>query len=165
YEVALTTGLRANELRSLTVDDLDAEGCGLHLHAEWTKNRRPGFQALPAALVTRLKEFIGTGTVADLYRVSLRRKGSTMQVPENPLLYVGTHMARELDASRLRCGPPRPVGRLSARQARGSRGLRIVSLRGYFGRRRRFWHDAGMGSLRAPSRLIVTAAVRRRSAL
>ena len=98
YEVALTTGLRANELRSLTVDDLDAEGCGLILHPEWTKNRKPGFQALPAALVTRLKAFIESGTAADLYRVSLRRKGSTMQVPEHPLLFVGTHMARELDA-------------------------------------------------------------------
>ena len=98
YEVALTTGLRKNELRWLSVDDLDVDGCGLRLHSQWTKNRKPGFQALPAALVERLKAFIESGRAADLYRVSLRRKGSTMQVPENPLLFVGTHAARELDA-------------------------------------------------------------------
>jgi len=97
YEVALTTGLRAGELRSLTTDDLDTDGCGLILHPEWTKNRKRGFQALPSALVTRLEAFIESGTAADLYRASLRRKGSTMQVPGNPLLYVGTHAARELD--------------------------------------------------------------------
>ena len=37
YETAFLSGLRANELRSLTVDDLDTVRCGLHLASEWTK--------------------------------------------------------------------------------------------------------------------------------
>ena len=97
YEVALTSGLRAGELRSLAVDDLDVDGCGLRLHAEWTKNRKPGFQALPAALVERLKAFIESGRAADLYRAAARRKGSTMQVPENPLLFLDKHVVRRFD--------------------------------------------------------------------
>lgn len=32
-EAAFLTGLRANELRNLTVDDLDHEECGLHLRS------------------------------------------------------------------------------------------------------------------------------------
>ena len=97
YEVALTSGLRANELRSLSVDDLDIDGSGLRLDARWTKNRRAGFQPLPATLVQRLQAFITTGTAARLYRTFLKRKGVTLQVPENPLLYIGTHAARDLD--------------------------------------------------------------------
>jgi len=97
YEAAFCSGLRRNELRSLSVEDLDVEGGGLHLHAEWTKNRKPGFQPLPAALAQRLKAFIKTGKAADLYRTFLRRKDCTLQVPENPLLYVPSHAAREFD--------------------------------------------------------------------
>ena len=82
---------------SLAVDDLDVDGCGLRLHAEWTKNRKAAFQALPAALVGRLKAFIETGRAADLYRAAARRKGSTMQVPENPLLFLDKHVVRRFD--------------------------------------------------------------------
>ena len=48
YEVAFTTGLRRGELRALSIDDLEVENCGLRLHANWTKNRKPGFQPLPS---------------------------------------------------------------------------------------------------------------------
>jgi len=56
YEVALTTGLRAGELRALTVQHLDTARRGLCLEAAWTKNRKPGFQPLPASLLQRLIE-------------------------------------------------------------------------------------------------------------
>ena len=56
YEVALCTGLRVRELRSLTVAHLDTERSGLRLDAVWTKNRRAGFQPLSTALARRLVE-------------------------------------------------------------------------------------------------------------
>ena len=43
YEVALCSGLRAGELRALTVAHLDTVRGGVRLDAEWTKNRKPGF--------------------------------------------------------------------------------------------------------------------------
>ena len=49
-ETAFCTGLRANELRSLTLDDLDVERGVLHLDASWTKNRKAGVQPVPIAL-------------------------------------------------------------------------------------------------------------------
>jgi len=54
YEVAISTGLRAGELRALRVCNLDIPEGGLHLEAEWTKNRREDFQALPNSLMERL---------------------------------------------------------------------------------------------------------------
>ena len=56
YEVALTSGLRANELRSLKVANLDIERGGLRLDANWTKARKDGFQPLPGWLVAKLAE-------------------------------------------------------------------------------------------------------------
>jgi integrase len=78
YECALASGLRANELRSLTVADVDAERGGLRLHAEWTKNRKPGFQPLPSPVVARLVEAC---------------KG---RAGDAPLLEIGTQPARDL---------------------------------------------------------------------
>src|SRR5262245_36465391 len=63
FETAFLTGLRANELRNLTVQHLDVEQGGLHLDAAWTKNRKPGFQPLPIALSERLYAFAGQAIV------------------------------------------------------------------------------------------------------
>ena len=54
YEVALFTGLRAGELAHLRGRHLDTGRGGLRLEAEWTKNRRAGFQPLPRYLVEKL---------------------------------------------------------------------------------------------------------------
>ena len=54
YQVALATGLRARELRSLRVRDLDVDGCGLHLRAEWTKARKDGWQPMSPDLLREL---------------------------------------------------------------------------------------------------------------
>jgi integrase len=56
YEAAFTTGLRAGELRSLKVLNLDVARGGLTLDAAWTKSRRAGFQPLPAWLVESLAD-------------------------------------------------------------------------------------------------------------
>ena len=56
YEVALCSGLRANELRSLRKKHLDAERGGLILEADWTKDRQDEFQFMPSQLMERLVE-------------------------------------------------------------------------------------------------------------
>ena len=78
YEVALFTGLRAGELAHLRGWHLDMERGGLRLEAEWTKNRRPGFQPLPRYLLEKLA---GAGAS-----------------PSDALLQVPSHPARTFDA-------------------------------------------------------------------
>lgn len=86
YAVALASGLRANELRSLTTADLDRVRGGLYLRAAWTKNRKDGFQPLPAALVVRL---------------AVLARGKE---PSARLLTVGMHPARDLKTDFDRAG-------------------------------------------------------------
>lgn len=54
YETAICTGLRAGELRSLTVADIDVLRGGLRLHAEWTKNRKDQLQIAPQWLLEKM---------------------------------------------------------------------------------------------------------------
>ena len=54
YETAMSSGLRASELRGLRVRDLDVIGNGLRLDPAWTKNGNPGFQPVSADLAARL---------------------------------------------------------------------------------------------------------------
>jgi integrase len=94
YEVAFCSGLRANELRNLTYAHLMPSG--IKLDAAWTKNRRPGFQPLPADLVARLKE--AKGEAARIYReLPNAWKRKAKDLPAEPLLYVPTHTARDLE--------------------------------------------------------------------
>jgi integrase len=86
YEVALGSGLRAKELRSLKVADLDVERGGLQLRKSWTKNRRDGFQPLPVVLVAKLAEVAKT------------------RLPSALLLRVGTQPARDLATDLKRSG-------------------------------------------------------------
>ena len=89
YETALCSGLRAREIRKLTVGHLDVASGGLRLDAAWTKNRKPGFQPLPHSLVQRLAE-------------SAAGKGD-----DAPLLAVPvTHCARMLRIDTDRAGIP-----------------------------------------------------------
>ena len=96
-ETAFLSGLRANELRNLTLKHLDLKRGGLHLDARWTKNREPGFQPLPIHLLEELLAFAKSGEPTGLYSRSYRRKDAILRIPRNPLLYVPTHTARELD--------------------------------------------------------------------
>lgn len=96
YELALASGLRKGELTALKVADLDVERCGLKLRAEFTKNRKPGFQPLPRFLVDRLAaESAGKG-------------------PEAPLVFVAADAAESFQRDLKRAGIPRwaPGGRL-----------------------------------------------------
>ena len=78
YLLALTTGLRANECGALRVRHLNVARGGVHLQAEWTKNRQRGFQLVPRWLVQEL------AAAAD------------GRAPEDALVYVSSHGAREL---------------------------------------------------------------------
>jgi integrase len=97
YEVALKSGLRVNELRSLTVDHLDVARGGLLLDAEWTKNRKPGFQPLPRDLVERLKECAATGWANIAYTDRFTRGGHEPTWNERALLYVPRSASLGLD--------------------------------------------------------------------
>ena len=121
YEVAFASGLRANELRSLDVEDLDAVGCGLRLRADWTKNKHDGFQPLPRSLVERLQAFGESGEAARLYQKFFSAaKRKPKDIPAHPLLYVSTHPARGVDADLRRADIPKwtPKGKLDFHAAR-----------------------------------------------
>ena len=86
YETALCSGLRGSELRALTAGDLDGERGGLILRREWTKNRRDGFQPLPAPLLERLAHV------------------AKDKSPNARLLRVTTHPGRYFDEDRKAAG-------------------------------------------------------------
>jgi integrase len=111
-ETAFLTGLRANELRNLTVGHLDLKRGGLMLDAAWTKNRKPGFQPLPAFLVERLHGF--AGEAAALYEKMYKRGGGTCKAVKHALLYVPSHPARSLDSVLGAAGIPKvtPAGKI-----------------------------------------------------
>jgi integrase len=102
YEVALCTGLRVNELRSLSEDDLDIERGGLHLQSEWTKNRRPGFQPLPRRLIELLKKSTSEHFARQLYENKCGNRRFT--VPEHPLLYLSADPSTTMERDRKRAG-------------------------------------------------------------
>ena len=114
YETAFLTGLRASELRRLTVEHLDVERSGLHLEAEWTKNRKPCFQPLPKELAYKLHEFAKSDEPIRLYTKFKKRKQSTTKIPKQPLLYVPSHTARSVDLDLQSAGIPKhgPGGKI-----------------------------------------------------
>jgi hypothetical protein len=105
-ETAFLSGLRAHELRSLAVDDLDVGGCGVRLHAEWTKNRKDGFHPIPTDPIGRLHDFAHTGEAKVLY-ARYKRRDATVELPSDPLLYVPSHPARSLDKDLETAGIPK----------------------------------------------------------
>lgn len=108
YEMAFCTGLRANELYSLTANDLDVENCCLRLKAKWTKNRESGLQPLSKALVLQLTENIKNKTAEELYIASFKIARKPYKAPENPLLFVpSTHLAHNLDIDLKSAGIPK----------------------------------------------------------
>jgi integrase len=86
YVLAVTSGLRAGELRALTVGHLDAERGGLRLDATWTKNRKSGFQPVASGVIRRLVK-LAEGLPASA-----------------KLLHVPYHSARELERDMKRAG-------------------------------------------------------------
>jgi len=126
YEVAFCTGLRANELRQLTPAHVDATLGGLRLEATWTKARKPGFQPLPKELVARLQESAKAGTAKARYAnvawKGQRKSGTLPQFtfPADPLLYVPSHPARDLEKDLIAAGMTKwgPDGKVDFHAAR-----------------------------------------------
>ena len=106
YAVAFTTGLRAGELRSLTENHIDVENRRLILSAEWTKSRKPGFQPLPVSLLGNLQKFAKAKIAGRLYE-KFYSNFEDIELPENPLLYVPSHPAREMDKDLKLAGIPK----------------------------------------------------------
>lgn len=86
YELAMSSGLRAGEIRSLRVGDLNPDAGGVTLRAEITKNRKPGLQPLPKSLLDRL--------------IAL----SAGKAPSDSLLFVPRHPAQSLSIDLERAG-------------------------------------------------------------
>lgn len=107
FEVTICSGLRRNELYSLTPDHLDAKRCGLILEADWTKNRQDGFQPFPRALFERLMAYAKTGDAKEQYRLAFKQCGAKLSCPENPLLYVPKATATTMDVYLARAGIPK----------------------------------------------------------
>jgi len=118
YETAFLSGLRAGELRHLTVEHLDVERGGLHLDAAWTKNRKPGFQPLPRSLVDRLATFGASGEAMRLYRSKSGNRNP--DAPDNPLLYIPSQPDRGMNTDLAAAGIPKwtPEGKLDFHAAR-----------------------------------------------
>lgn len=106
-EVAMCSGHRKNELYNLTPDHLDHSRCGLILEAEWTKNRKDGFQPLPRDLFSRLVAYSKTGDAKEQYRLAFRQGGAKLQCPDNPLLYVPKATATTIDVYLCKAGIPK----------------------------------------------------------
>ena len=106
YAVAFTTGLRAGELRMLTENHIDAKNRGLILNAEWTKNRKPGFQPLPISLIGDLQKF-AKAEIAKILYDKFYRNFEDIEIPQHPLLYVPSHPAREMDKDLKLAGIPK----------------------------------------------------------
>jgi integrase len=61
YRVAMATGLRAGELRSLTRESFDLEAGTVAVEAAYSKHRRRDVVQLPAWLVVELRAWFGAG--------------------------------------------------------------------------------------------------------
>jgi integrase len=107
YEVAFASGLRSGELRALTTKHLDMERGGLRLDAAWTKNRKAAFHPLASWLMERLAAFAKNNTAAALYRQMTAlyyKSGRPPTAPKDPLLYVPSHPARDLERDLVAAG-------------------------------------------------------------
>lgn len=107
YETAFCTGLRAGELRSLTINDLNISGAALKLRAEWTKNRKDGVQPLPIQLAAALAENARAGGPQKHYEEFYAKSNVSAKAPEDVLLYVPSHPSRELDKDLVAAGIPK----------------------------------------------------------
>lgn len=113
YEVAMCTGLRANELRSLTVHDLDINRSCLRLDSSWTKNRKSGDQPIPRELTCRLSEFASQDAASGLYLHNYRRRDAGTP-PSEPLLYIHSDPSKSFTMDLQRANIPKttPEGKL-----------------------------------------------------
>jgi integrase len=103
YLTALCTGLRAAELRQLSLAHLDLDAGGLRLDAAWTKNRQPGFQPLPGDLIAAL----AASGQSDVPVACYARARGRYAYPDRPLLFVPTKTALCLAGDLRRAGIPR----------------------------------------------------------
>lgn len=110
YTVALASGLRAKELRSLQVGDLDKKRSGLQLRPEWTKNRQPGFQPLPQEIMQLMASWAESGAIRELYAKYPGKASIYRTIPEQPLLYVPSTLSMLFQRDCIAAGIPLKTG-------------------------------------------------------
>jgi len=104
-ETALSTGLRAKELRHLDLVHLDVQESELRLEASWTKDRKKQrHHPLPEDLTRRLMEFVSKNGANEIYEKWYGPQKRPKDLPSNPLVNVSSHPARTLDRIMKRAG-------------------------------------------------------------
>jgi len=115
-ETALCSGLRKGELRALSDGHLDVGNATLLVDARRDKGGKERFQPIPEQLARALAKFAATGEPGRLYtqNANLRKKGSTDDIPDRPLLYVPGNAAAIVDRLAKRAGVPKyaPGGKI-----------------------------------------------------
>ena len=107
FEVAVCSGLRKRALRSLTPAHFDPERMTLRVDPKFDKANKLRYQRIPEHLRQPLLDFIASGEAKRLYAQSYKgRTGCTMEIPEEPLLFMPTHAARALARIAKRAGIP-----------------------------------------------------------
>ena len=106
YEVAFCSGLRGDELRRLEPEMLDRDECAIRIPKHIDKGRKDRLQYIPAALMTRLVDFVKAEEAPEIYARTYHSQGNRegkKKPPENPLLYVprnsSTMLKRDLAAA------------------------------------------------------------------
>lgn len=114
YAVALCSGLRTGELRALDVHDIDLDAMALRLMPEWTRNRKPASQPMPNELMLRLHRYSSSGEPGTLYRGMTKAMRRRLNVPDQPLLFVPTHLGEYFNQDLQKAGVPKvtPEGKL-----------------------------------------------------
>jgi integrase len=105
--MACCSGLRSGALKALTIDSLDIERYELKLKAKDSKNRKDGTKEVSEELVRILIENFNSGIPQALYKKYYTKINSSQQPPKNPLLYIPSHPARELDKVLKLAGVPK----------------------------------------------------------
>ena len=110
--VAICSGLRRGELRSLTLGHLDRTTATLRIDADRDKARELRYQPLPVNLFEPLYQFAKSGKPKELYvRHNKRGKAPILDIPDEPLLFVPTHTARTLAGIAEKAGIPKLNGK------------------------------------------------------
>lgn len=106
YRTALSTGFRANELRSLDETSLDTANRCIHLSKDADKGRKARCQPVSEEIVALLVEYIASGDARRRYRDMFAKAGQPLSedIPGKPLLYVPSQTGRSFMADLEKAG-------------------------------------------------------------
>lgn len=119
-EAALGTGFRVNELRSLTPEHLHPDVNKIWLSADVDKARKERMQPVTQELMDKLVAYGESGEAKAQYRLHPVGGADRRPVPDNPLLFVPSHLARAFNRALEVSGIPKSTkdGKLDVHSTR-----------------------------------------------